>query len=141
MSFPTYAKVFSKVTTQSSLKLLSSYPLAGDMLGEASKDDIVGEPSVARRRTFWRSLCPAWGYDAIIAAAQDAAVFGRGLFLAMLSASVFISILTQEYQKHLDAPSQALHETVGETAGYFDLRPDLPSAVPAAGSDSRAQSS
>src|SRR5699024_9972661 len=32
VSFPAYAKIFSKVTTQSSLKLLSSYPLAEDML-------------------------------------------------------------------------------------------------------------
>lgn len=31
-SFPTYLKVFSKVTIQTSLKLLEAYPLAADML-------------------------------------------------------------------------------------------------------------
>ena len=43
VSFPAYAKVFSKVTTQSSLELLSSYPLPEDML------------AVSQKRTLWIS--------------------------------------------------------------------------------------
>ncbi|MFQ9703070.1 MAG: hypothetical protein ACLR0U_14595 [Enterocloster clostridioformis] len=40
MSFPAYLNVFSKVTTQTSLKLLEAYPLAADMLA-APKDELV----------------------------------------------------------------------------------------------------
>ena len=40
VSFPAYQKVFSKITTQTSLKLLEAYPLAADMLA-APKDRIV----------------------------------------------------------------------------------------------------
>ena len=75
VSFPAYAKVFSKVTTQSSLKLLSSYPLAGDML-EASKDDIV---ETIRSTARFGEAYALRKYDAVIAAAQDASVFGRAL--------------------------------------------------------------
>ena len=40
VSFPAYLNVFSKVTTQTSLKLLEAYPLAADMLA-APKDELV----------------------------------------------------------------------------------------------------
>ena len=69
-------------------------------------------------------------YDAIIAAAQDAAVFGRALPSNAVRIRLYIDTY-QEYQKHLDALLKALHETVERLQGYFDLRPDLPSAVPA----------
>ena len=66
VSFPAYAKVFSKVTTQSSLKLLSSYPLAEDMLA-ASKDDIV---KIIRSTARFGEAYALRKYDTIIAAAQ-----------------------------------------------------------------------
>ena len=75
VSFPAYAKVFSKVTTQSSLKLLSSYPLPEDMLA-ASKEDIV---DIIRSTARFGEAYALRKYDAIIFAAQDAAVFGRAL--------------------------------------------------------------
>ena len=107
MSFPAYAKVFSKVTTQSSLKLLSSYPLAGDML-EASKDDIV---ETIRSTARFGEAYALRKYDAVIAAAQDASVFGRALPSNAVRIRLYIDTY-QEYQKHLDALLKALHETV-----------------------------
>ena len=107
VSFPAYAKVFSKVTTQSSLKLLSSYPLAGDMLA-ASKDDIV---KIIRSTARFGEAYALRKYDAIIAAAQDAAVFGRALPSNAVRIRLYIDTY-QEYQKHLDALLKALHETV-----------------------------
>lgn len=107
VSFPAYAKVFSKITTQSSLKLLSSYPLPEDMLA-ASKDDIV---DIIRNTARFGEAYALRKYDAIIAAAQDAAVFGRALPSNSVRIRLYIHTY-QEYQKHLDALLKALHETV-----------------------------
>ena len=107
VSFPAYAKVFSKVTTQSSLKLLSSYPLPEDMLA-ASKDDIV---DIIRSTARFGETYALRKYDSIIAAAQDAAVFGRALPSNAVRIRLYINTY-QEYQKHLDALLKALHETV-----------------------------
>ena len=107
VSFPAYAKVFSKVTTQSSLKLLSSYPLPEDMLA-ASKEDIV---DIIRSTARFGEAYALRKYDAIIAAAQDAAVFGRALPSNAIRIRLYIDTY-QEYQKHLDALLKALHETV-----------------------------
>ena len=107
VSFPAYAEVFSKVTTQSSLKLLSSYPLPGDMLA-APKDDIVG---IIRSTARFGETYALRKYDAIIAAAQDAAVFGRALPSNAVRIRLYINTY-QEYQNHLDALLKALHETV-----------------------------
>ena len=107
VSFPAYAKVFSKVTTQSSLKLLSSYPLPADMLA-ASKENIV---DIIRSTARFGEAYALRKYDAIIAAAQDAAVFGRALPSNAVRIRLYIDTY-QEYQKHLDALLKALHETV-----------------------------
>ena len=107
VSFPAYAKVFSKITTQSSLKLLSSYPLAEDMLA-APKDDIV---EIIRSTARFGESYALRKYDAIIAAAQDAAVFGRALPSNAVRIRLYIDTYL-EYQKHLDALLKALHETV-----------------------------
>ena len=107
VSFPAYAKVFSKVTTQSSLKLLTAYPLAADMLA-ASKDDIV---KIIHSTARFGESYALRKYDAIIAAAQDAAVFGRALPSNAVRIRLYIDTY-QEYQKHLDALLKALHETV-----------------------------
>lgn len=50
-------------------------------------------------------------YDAIIAAAQDAAVFGRALPSNAVRIRLYINSY-QEYQKHLNTLLKALHETV-----------------------------
>lgn len=107
VSFPAYANVFSKVTTQSSLKLLSSYPLAEDMLA-ASKDDIVG---IIRSTARFGEAYALRKYDAIIVAAQDAAVFGRALPSNAVRIRLYIDTY-QQYQKHLDELLKTLYETV-----------------------------
>lgn len=107
VTFPAYAKVFSKVTTQSSLKLLSSYPLPEDLLA-ASKDDIVG---IIRSTARFGEAYALRKYDAIIAAAQDAAVFGRALLSNAVRIRIYIDSY-REYLKHLDALLQALHEAL-----------------------------
>uniref|UniRef100_UPI0025A519C9 hypothetical protein n=1 Tax=Bacteroides acidifaciens TaxID=85831 RepID=UPI0025A519C9 len=75
VSFPAYLNVFSKVTTQTSLKLLEAYPLAADMLA-APKDELV--ETIRSTARFGETYALA-RYDAICTAAKDAAVFGRAL--------------------------------------------------------------
>ncbi len=107
VSFPAYAKVFSKVTIQSSLKLLSSYPLPEDMLA-ASKENIV---DIIRSTARFGEAYALRKYEAIIAAAKDAAVFGRALPSNAVRIRLYVDTY-QEYQKHLDTLLKALHETV-----------------------------
>ena len=109
VSFPAYAKVFNKITTQSSLKLLSSYPLPEDMLA-APKDNIL---DIIRNTARFGQAYALHKYDAIVAVTQDAAVFGRALPSNAVHIRLYIDTY-QEYQKHLDALLKALHETVGE---------------------------
>ena len=101
------ALVGLNVSLKTSLKLLSSYPLAGDML-EASKDDIV---ETIRSTARFGEAYALRKYDAVIAAAQDASVFGRALPSNAVRIRLYIDTY-QEYQKHLDALLKALHETV-----------------------------
>ena len=107
VSFPAYAKVFSKVTIQSSLKLLSSYPLPEDMLA-ASKENIV---DIIRSTARFGEAYALRKYEAIIAAAKDAAVFGRALPSNAVRIRLYVDTY-QEYQKHLNTLLKALHETV-----------------------------
>ena len=112
VSFPAYLKVFSKITTQTSLKLLENYPLAADMLA-APKDTIV--ETIRKTARFGEKYAIA-KYDAICAAAKDAAVFGRSLPSNAVRIRLYINSY-REYQKHLDAILQALHEAVDKLLG------------------------
>ena len=103
VSFPAYLQVFSKVTTQTSLKLLQAYPLASDMLA-APKDEIIR--STAR---FGEKYALA-KYDAICAAARDASVFGR----ALPSNALRIKMYTE---KHLSSILEELHKAVDKLQG------------------------
>ena len=107
VSFPSYAKVFSKVTTQSSLNLLSSYPLAADILA-APKADIV---KIIRSTARFGEAYALGKYDVILAAAQDASVFGRALPSNAVRIRLYIDTY-QQYQKHLDELLKTLHEMV-----------------------------
>ncbi len=97
VSFPAYRKVFSKVTTQTSLKLLEAYPLAADMLA-APKDELV---ETIRKTARFGEKYAISKYDAICAAAKDAAVFGRALQSSALRIRLYIKTY-REYQEHLD---------------------------------------
>lgn len=74
----------------------------------ASKENIV---DIIRSTARFGEAYALRKYDAIIAAAQDAAVFGRALPSNAVRIRLYIDTY-QEYQKHLDALLKALHETV-----------------------------
>ena len=107
VSFPAYLDVFSKVTTQTSLKLLEAYPLASDMLA-APKDELV---ETIRKTARFGEKYAASKYDVLCAAARDAAVFGRALPSNALRIRLYIKTY-QEYQGHLDSILEELHRAV-----------------------------
>ena len=112
VSFPAYRKVFSKVTTQTSLKLLETYPLAADMLA-APKDKLV---EIIRSTARFGEKYALAKYDAICEAAKDAAVFGRALPSNAVRIRLYIDSY-KEYQKHLDAILEELHKAVDKLQG------------------------
>lgn len=112
VSFPAYLKVFSKITTQTSLKLLYAYPLASDML-EAPKDEIV--KTIQSTARFGETYALA-KYDSICSAAGDAAVFGRALPSNAIQIRLYIDSY-QMYQKHLDSILEELHKAVDKLQG------------------------
>ena len=112
VSFPAYLKVFSKVTTQTSLKLLETYPLAADML--AAPEDTILE-IISSTARFGKKYALA-KYDAIYAAAKDAAVFGRALPSNALRIKLYIDSY-KEYQKLLDSILEELHKAVDKLQG------------------------
>ena len=107
VSFPAFLHVFSKVTTQSSLKLLSIYPLATDMLA-APKEEIV---EIIRATARFGEKYALAKYDAILAAAKDSQLFGRALQSNAVRIKLYI-VSYQEYQQHLDAILAELHKAV-----------------------------
>ncbi len=73
-----------------------------------SKDDIV---DIIRSTARFGETYALRKYDAIIAAAQDAAVFGRALPSNAVRIRLYINTY-QEYQSYLNALLKVLHETV-----------------------------
>lgn len=112
MSFPAYRKVFSKVTTQTSLKLLDSYPLAQDLLA-APKETVV---ETIRSTALFGEKYVLAKYDALHAAAEDAAVFGRALKSNAVRIRLYIDSY-REYQKRLDTILEAIHASVDGLEG------------------------
>ncbi len=112
VSFPAYLNVFSKITTQTSLKLLEAYPLAADMLA-APKDELV---NIIRGTARFGEKYALAKYDAICVAAKDAAVFGRALPSNALRIRRYIK-LYREYQEHLDSILEKLHMAVDKLEG------------------------
>ena len=112
VSFPAYLNVFSKITTQTSLKLLEAYPLAADMLA-APKDELV---NIIRGTARFGEKYALAKYDAIYAAAKDAAIFGRALPSNALRIRLYINSY-REYQKHLDSILTELRGAVDKLQG------------------------
>ena len=112
VSFPAYLTVFSKVTTQTSLKLLETYPLADNLLASPKEELVEMIRTTAR---FGEKYALA-KYDALCAAAKDAAIFGRSLNSNAVRIRLYISIY-KEYQQHLDDILSALHESVDRMQG------------------------
>ena len=115
VSFPAYLNVFSKVTTQTSLKLLEAYPLAADMLA-APKDELV---EIIRSTARFGEKYALAKYDAICTAAKDAAVFGRALKSNALRIRLYIKMYW-EYHAHLDSILEELHQAVDKLEGTPD---------------------
>lgn len=115
VSFPTYLNVFSKITTQTSLKLLETYPLAADMLA-APKEQLV---EIIRNTARFGEKYALAKYDSICSAAKDAAVFGRALPSNALRIRMYIKIF-REYQVHLDSILEELHKAVDKLEGTSD---------------------
>lgn len=112
VAFPQYLTVFSKITTQSSLKLLLAYPSAKEMQ-QAEKEDIIGFiRSTARFGINYASK----KYDAILAAAKDAELFGRALPSNAKRIKRYIESF-QQYQEVLDDILMDLHDTVNSMEG------------------------
>jgi len=112
VSFPAYLQIFSKITTLTSLKLLETYPLAADVLA-APKDDVV---KTIRETARFGEKYALSKYDALHAAAEDAAVFGRLLASNSLRIKLYIETY-REYQKHLDSILEELHKAVDGLQG------------------------
>jgi len=112
VSFPTYLKVFSKITTELSLKLLGAYPLAADML-DTPKEDVVG---IIRSTARFGEKYALNKYGSIRVVAKDAAISGRALPSNAVRIRLYIDTY-QEYQKHLDTILEALHESVDKLQG------------------------
>ena len=112
VSFPAYLNVFSSVTTQTSLKLLETYPLAADMLS-APKDELVD--TIKKTAHFGEKYALA-KYDAICEAAKDAAVFGRALPSNAIRIRLYIKTYN-EYQAHLDSILEELRKAVDNLQG------------------------
>ena len=112
VSFPAYLDVFSKVTTQTSLTLLEAYPLAADMLA-APKDELV---EAIRKTARFGEKYAISKYDAICAAAKDAAAFGHALPSNALRIRLYIKAYL-EYQAHLDSILEELHKAVDRMEG------------------------
>ena len=112
VSFPAYLQVFSKITIKSSLKLLAQYPLAKDMLA-APKEELTG---IIKTTARFGDKYVSDKYDAIIAAAKDAQIFGRALKSNAVRIRLYIETYN-EYQQHLDSILEVLHETVDKLKG------------------------
>ena len=112
VSFPAYLQVFSKITTQTSLKLLQAFPLATDILA-APKEAII---EIIRNTARFGERYALAKYDSIYAAAGDASGFGRALPSNALRIRLYIDSYL-EYQKHLDSILEELHKAVDKLQG------------------------
>ena len=113
VSFPAYLDVFSKVTARTSLKLPEAYPLAADTPA-APGDELV---ETIRNTARFGEAYALSEYDAICAAAKDAAVSGRAL-PGNAPPRIRLYIKTyREYQAHPDSILEEPHKAVDNPQG------------------------
>ena len=107
MVFPQYLKIFSKITTNTSLTLLEKYT-SPDAFLEASKDDIISSiRSTARFGLTYASN----KYNAIIQAVKDAKVFGHSVSSNFKRIWIYIRFIRQ-YDEEIAAILEDMHELV-----------------------------
>jgi len=107
MVFPQYLKIFSKVTTNTSLSLLENYT-SPDAFLRAEKDEIIDFiRSTARFGLTYASN----KYNAIIQAANDAKVFGHSVSSNFKRIRLFIRFIRQ-YDEEISSILKDMHELV-----------------------------
>jgi transposase len=107
MIFPQYLKIFSKVTTNTSLTLLEKYT-SPDAFLAATKDEIISTiQSTARFGLTYASN----KYNAIIQAANDAKVFGHSVSSNFKRICLFIRFIRQ-YDDEIASILSDMHELV-----------------------------
>lgn len=107
MVFPQYLKIFSKVTTNTSLTLLEKYT-SPDAFLTATKEDIISSiRSTARFGLTYASN----KYNAIIQAANDAKVFGHSVSSNFKRIKLFIRFIRQ-YDEEIASILSDMHELV-----------------------------
>ena len=107
MIFPQYLKIFSKVTTNTSLTLLENYPSPNAFL-EAKKQDIIDSiRSTARFGVKYANE----KYNAIIQAASDAKIFGHSVSSNFKRIRIYIRFIRQ-YDEEISSILKDMHELV-----------------------------
>ena len=107
MVFPQYLKIFSKVTTNTSLTLLENYT-SPDAFLTADKEEII----LSIRSTARFGLTYAYNkYNAIIQAAKDAQVFGHAVSTNFKRIRLYIRFIRQ-YDKEINSIMTDMHELV-----------------------------
>lgn len=107
MVFPQYLKIFSKITTQTSLTLLENYT-SPDAFLTASKDDIIDSIRFISRCGLTYASNK---YNAIIQAAKDAQVFGHAVSTNFKRIRLYIRFIRQ-YDQEINSILADLHEFV-----------------------------
>ena len=107
MVFPQYLKIFSKVTTNTSLTLLEKYTSPNAFL-TATKDEIISSiRSTARFGLTYASN----KYNAIIQAANDANVFGYSVSSNFKRIKLFVRFIRQ-YDEEIASILSDMHDLV-----------------------------
>lgn len=107
MIFPQYLKIFSKVTTNTSLTLLESYTSPDAFLTADKEEIIVSILSTARFGLTYASN----KYNAIVQAATDAQVFGHAVSTNYKRIRLYIRFIRQ-YDVEINSILADMHELV-----------------------------
>jgi hypothetical protein len=105
--FPQYLKIFSKVTTNTSLTLLEKYT-SPDAFLETKKQDII--ESIRSTARFGLTYANN-KYNAIIQAAKDAKIFGHAVDSNFMRIGIYISFIRQ-YDVAISEILKNMHDLV-----------------------------
>ena len=129
VSFPQYASVFSKNTTQTSLALLEMFQSPADFLA-AGEDVIVG---VIRKTARFGETYAKAKYQAIVEAAEKANVFGHFVSSNGVQIRSCVSFI-KKYDEEISSMLSLIHEHVKRHVGEDFVRQiRLIESIPGAG--------
>lgn len=112
MVFPQYLKIFSKITTNTSLTLLENYASPEAFLSAPKQDVIDSIRSTARFGPAYASR----KYDAIMNAAKDARTFGHAVSSNFRRIQIYISFI-RKYDEQVGSILKDMHELVDANEG------------------------